>query len=91
MQRRIDWRAMGNRGGGHLDLLHQLPLVSVHGVEAKHHVVLINVGRGVAQAIERLYDRTALLSCSGMSRIDLVFFDSVVAERAVAMFSWREP
>ena len=42
---------------GHLDLLHQLALVGVHRVQAVHHVVLIDMGRRVAQGAQRVQRR----------------------------------
>ena len=40
---------------GHLDLLDQLALVGIDCVEAKHHVMLVHVGRGIAQRAEWIH------------------------------------
>ena len=42
-------------GRCHLDLLDQLALVGVHGIEPVHHVVLVGVGGRVAQGAQRLH------------------------------------
>ena len=49
-------------GRGHLDLLDQLALVGVHRVEPVDHVVLVDVGGGVAQGAERVHRAERLLA-----------------------------
>ena len=51
---------VGDHPGRHLDLLHQLAFVRVHRIEPVDHVVLVRVGRRVAQGAERVHHRKRL-------------------------------
>ena len=57
----------------HLDLLHQLALVGIHRVQAVEHVVLVDMGRRVAQGAQRVQggDGLAALGC-GIDALGLV-------------------
>jgi len=49
--------------GGHFNLLYQLPLIGVHCVQPVEHVVLVDMGGGVAQCAKRIHlpERTLAL------------------------------
>ena len=61
-------------GGGHLDLLHELPLVGIHGIEPVQHVVLVHVRGGVAQCAQRVHLVEGLLALSLEPAIDALRF-----------------
>ena len=54
------------------DLLHQVLVVGVHGVQAIHHVVLLLVGGGVAQGKERVELFQALLGLLALHALGLI-------------------
>ena len=56
--------------GRDFDLLDQLALVGVHGVEAVDHVVLVGVGGGVAQGAERVHRLQRFLAAAFQAAVD---------------------
>ena len=52
-----EWLVVGavERGRGYLDLLHELALVGVHRIEPEHHVMLVDMGSGIAQRAKRVH------------------------------------
>ena len=57
-----------------LDLLDQLTLIGVHGIEAKHHMVLVHMGRRVAERAQRVHLAQRVLARAGQAAIDALRF-----------------
>ena len=59
-----------DHGGRYFDLLHQLALVGVHGIEPVDHVALIDVRRRIAQGTKRVHRFQRFFSSSVQPPVD---------------------